>query len=198
MGRRHPSPLSCLRPANLGCKCNLRHRRWQAGVSQLFQNARTADRAGKLRCTQRLDRTGAGARHLRAGLVPGRHLGHRLHGFRQPRRDRLLRPRPDLRGPPGTRRLLVDLLVRQPHLRHGDRARARRPGVVPERTPVGQRDSRRRRCRPGCGLQPAAAVPRDLAGRAGRGPRLYRPAGARRGSGCGDHHRGVAVAGSGG
>ena len=55
-------------------------------------------------------------------------------------RDRLLRPRSARREEADHRRVLVDLLVQRAHLRHRDRARARRLQAAAERVPVGERD----------------------------------------------------------
>ena len=76
-------------PLDLGRRCHLRHRRRQARVPRLLQDAGAADRAGELRRAQRLDRAGPGPRHLRPGLVPGRPLGRRFHRLRESGRDRL-------------------------------------------------------------------------------------------------------------
>jgi uncharacterized protein (DUF305 family) len=59
----------------LGRQRHLRYRRREASVSQLLQASSGADGAGKLRCPQRVHRSGAGPRYLCAGLVPGRRIG---------------------------------------------------------------------------------------------------------------------------
>ena len=97
VGRRHAAALPRHRRAQLGRQRHLRHRRQEAGVQGLLQDAGGADRDRELRRAQRLARAGARPRHHGAGLVPGRHLGVRLHRLGQPGRDRLLRPRPDRR-----------------------------------------------------------------------------------------------------
>ena len=81
------------RPADMGRQRDLRHRRSQAALRELLQDAGAADRAGELRRAQRLAHPCAGPRHHGAGVVPGRRLGVRLHGFGAPGRDRVLRSR---------------------------------------------------------------------------------------------------------
>ncbi len=150
----------------------------RARVPRPLQDAGAAAGRGELCGAQRLDRARAGPRRLRPGLVPGRPLGGRLHRLGQPVRDRLLRPRPDRRRGADPRRLLVDLLVRRPDLRHRDRPRPGRAGAGAQRAPVRGRDRRRGPRRPGGRVQPAAAVPGRLAGRAGRGTGVSGSAGA--------------------
>jgi hypothetical protein len=53
-------------------------------LRQLLQDAGAADGDGELRGSQRLADSGAGPRHQGAGVVPGRHLGLRLHGLVDP------------------------------------------------------------------------------------------------------------------
>ena len=85
--------------------------RRQDAVPQPLQAGRPADRPRELRGAQRFPRPGAGPRHHGAGVVPGGHLGFRLHRLVEPVRDRVLRPRPDPPRAPGPRRPLVRLLV---------------------------------------------------------------------------------------
>ena len=68
-------------------------------------------------------------------------------------------------------------------LRHRDRSRPRRADAAAQRVPVRERDRRRRPRRPGPRVQSAAAVPGRLAGRAGGGQGLPRPADPQRGRG---------------
>ena len=56
----------------LGRRRHLRHRRQEAALRRLLQDAGGADRHGELRRAQRLDHPGAGPRHHGAGLVSGR------------------------------------------------------------------------------------------------------------------------------
>ena len=79
MGRRRPAALPRDRSADLGRRRDLRHRRSQAALRGLLQDAGAADRAGELRRAQRLAHPGARARHHGAGVVSGRRLGVRLH-----------------------------------------------------------------------------------------------------------------------
>ena len=72
MGRRRPAPVPRHRPADLGCRRDLRHRRPQARLPQLLQDAGTPDRTGELRRAQRLAHPRAGSRHHGAVMVPGR------------------------------------------------------------------------------------------------------------------------------
>ena len=100
----------------------------QMEFASYYKMPARADHAGELRRPQLLAGAGAGSRHPRAGLVPGRRVGHRLQRHRQPRRDRLLRPRADQHPEPDRpqpRRPLVDLLVQRPGLRQRDRSRLR-------------------------------------------------------------------------
>ena len=111
MGRRHASALPGERPADLGRRRDLRHRRSEDTVRRLLQAAGAAERAGELRRAQRLAHSRAGARHHGPGVVSGRRLGLRLHRFDEACRDRVLRSRPDRRRTARHRRILVDLLV---------------------------------------------------------------------------------------
>ena len=79
VGRRLASTLPADRSAELGRRRHLRHRRSQAAVPRLLQDAGAADRSGELRRAQRLAHSGAGPRHHGAGVVSGRRLGVRLH-----------------------------------------------------------------------------------------------------------------------
>ena len=79
VGRRLAPALPRDRSADLGRRRHLRHRRPQAPVPRLLQDAGGADRAGELRRPQRIAHPGAGARHHGAVVVPGRHVGVRLH-----------------------------------------------------------------------------------------------------------------------
>ena len=97
VGRRHAAALPRDRSAQLGRRRHLRHRRPQAAVRGLLQDAGAADRAGELRRAQRLAHPGARPRHHGAGVVSGRRLGVRLHRLGAPGRDRVLRSRSDRR-----------------------------------------------------------------------------------------------------
>ena len=61
VGRRHAAALPRDRSADLGRQRHLRHRRSQAAVRRLLQDAGAADRAGELRRAQRLAHSGARA-----------------------------------------------------------------------------------------------------------------------------------------
>ncbi len=142
VGRRRAPALPRDRSAELGRRRDLRHRRQEARVQGLLQDAGAADRAGELRRAQRIADSGARTRHHGAGVVPGRRLGVRLHRFDDAGRDRVLRPRADRREEPDARRLLVGLLVQRPDLRLGDRARDRHLQPAAERVPVAERARR--------------------------------------------------------
>ena len=94
----------------------------------------TQTTAGELRRPQRVAPPGAGARHPRPGLVPGRHLARGLHRLRQPGGDRLLRPGTDQRHVARPRRVLVGVLVQRQHLRQRDRPWVRRVQAAAERS----------------------------------------------------------------
>ena len=98
-----------------------------------------------------LTRPGPGTRHPRAGVVPGRHVDHRLHRFGEPDRNRVLRPGSDQHPEPDRaqpRRPVVDVLVQRHDLRLGDRPRLRHLRAVGERSPVRRtRSPPRQRCR---------------------------------------------------
>jgi hypothetical protein len=79
--------------APAGRRRDLQHRRPATGVRRLLQAAGDPDRFRELRCPQRLPAPGARPGHHGPGVVPGRHLGGRLHGPGKPGGDRLLRPR---------------------------------------------------------------------------------------------------------
>src|SRR5919108_4138765 len=81
----------------MGRRRDLRHRRSQAAPPRLLQAARAADGYGELRRAQRLSDSRARARHHGAGVVSGRRVRLRLHGFGEPERDRCGEPR-SLRG----------------------------------------------------------------------------------------------------
>ena len=87
--------------------------------------------------------------HHDPGLVPGWRFARRLDRPGEPEGDRLLRPRSGQHDAvPVVRRLLVDVLVQRPHLRHGDRARLRHVQAHADgRRPDGGRDRHRRACR---------------------------------------------------
>ena len=143
VGRRDFRALPRDRPAQLGCECDLRHRRQEARVPQLLQDARGADAPGELCRPSAVDRPGSRPRHPGPGLVPGRRVDLRLHGFGAPEGDRLLRPRPDRRNRARARRSLVDLLLQRRCLRLRDRARLRLRGSSC-RTPSSRRTRSRR------------------------------------------------------
>ena len=79
VGRRHAAALPGDRSADLGRRRHLRHRRSQAALRRLLQDAGAADRSGELRGPQRFAHPGARPRHHGAGVVPGRRVGVRLH-----------------------------------------------------------------------------------------------------------------------
>ena len=75
------------RSADLGRRCHLRHRRSQAALRRVLQDAGAADRAGELRGAQRVAHPGARTRHHGAGVVSGRLVGVRLHRLGASLRD---------------------------------------------------------------------------------------------------------------
>ncbi len=84
VGRRRAAALPRHRSHHLGRRRDLRHRRQEAAVQGLLQDAGAADRPGELRRAQRLADSGAGARHHGAVVVPGRRVDLRLHRFGEP------------------------------------------------------------------------------------------------------------------
>ena len=75
------------RPAQLGRECDLRHRRREARVPQLLQDAGGAD-ASQENCVAHLPshRPGSRSRHLGPGLVPGRRVDRSTSRTRRTRR----------------------------------------------------------------------------------------------------------------
>ena len=97
VGRRPAAALPGDRSAELGRRRDLRHRRPEAALRGLLQDAGGTDRHRELRRAQRLAHSRAGPRHHGPGLVPGRRLGVRFHRPGASDRDRVLRSRPDRR-----------------------------------------------------------------------------------------------------
>src|SRR6185503_197475 len=150
MGRRRPPALPPDRPTDLGRRRHLRHRRSQTALRELLQDAGAADRSGELRGAQRLTDPSTGSRRHGAGVVSGRRLDFRLHGFGAPGRNRVLRSRTARREAVGSGRILVGLLVQRRDLRLRDLPRHRRVsseakrGIVTARNRRGEVDPLRR------------------------------------------------------
>ena len=168
------------RSPDLGRRRDLRHRRPEAAVQGLLQDAGGADRAGELRRPQRIAHPGARARHHGAVVVPGRRVGVRLHRFGEPGRDRVLRSRSDRRREAGLRRVLVQLLLQRLHLRRRDRARDGHPPPAAGRAPHPER-ARRGVARALGGVQLPEPAEGDLADVDRRRPRLPRSVEAQQG-----------------
>ncbi|CAA9312886.1 MAG: putative secreted protein, partial [uncultured Gemmatimonadaceae bacterium] len=190
VGRGHAGALPGVRPPGVGGERDLHPGQPHARARRLLQAPGGADQHRELRGAQRLAHPGAGARHHGAGVVPGRHLGVRLHQPRAARGARLLRPRPDERHRARPRRLLVRVLVQRPHLRLRDRPRARRARAHARAAALAERD-RRGEARARRAVQRAAADARRVAGELRRGARLPRPARARRRARRGARRRGA-------
>ena len=144
MGRRRATPLPRDRSAELGRRRDLRHRRSQAAVQGLLQDAGAADRARRTawrttaRSSRCRDATSWSRRGIRAAsrcsISPTRRTPVEIAFFD--------------RGPIDAKQLilgglLVGVLVQRPDLRLRDRARDRRVQAEAERVSLAERDRRR-------------------------------------------------------
>ena len=180
MGRRHGRALPRRRPAQLGRQRDLRHRRPEDGVPQLLQAAGRPDEPGELRRPQRVARAGTRPRRDEPGLVPGRHLGVRLHRLGEPEGARVLRPRADQCRRRSSSAALVRLLVQRLPLRDGDRPRLRRLRADADGGALRERDRGRGRAEVRA-VQRAAPTP-DQVGPSYALVRAYRDQGVRPGA----------------
>ena len=111
---------------------------------------RTAGQHRELRGPQRLVDPDRGSRRDGPGLVPGRHLGVRLHRLRAAAGARLVRPRSARRRRAGARRFVVGVLLQRPRVlqrllrwfgRAGARSRVARSSSAAVRSPSARRCS---------------------------------------------------------